>query len=214
MEQSKAYNTIIPTNRASSERQKAAGSVKCGHSVRQAFFGYFQIGDWLLFLPTNLNLQLAYLFPDEEEHKVIKGFLLDSTTLLIIARSSGLWYFDLQQRKFTKNYQHQEEVVHSLTSNALREIYKDHQDFLWMANTYTPGIDFAPLRDKSQFINPFENTLQTLPNVISIREDGQKNIWCATEQQGLYQFDAFGKFRKFYPYNNNIKYQPIEDTTP
>ena len=175
--------------------------------------GYIQ-NDSIIWLVTNEGL-VEYNYSNKVVIQLYKpkgekyfnlwdGLLFKENQLLLSANGSGLWGFDLIEKRFNKNWKHNAKDKTTLRSDDPKEIYLDYENQLWVTQ-YSNGLDFTTLT-KLDFFNPLEN-LGIVDVVHSIEEDNQGRVWVLTRNNGifvfsldqtlLYRFKSIGEFTNF-----------------
>ncbi|MDP5170007.1 MAG: hypothetical protein NWR72_07155, partial [Bacteroidia bacterium] len=129
-----------------------------------------------------------------------------------IAAYGGLTFFNQQTGQIT-SFQHQDFVPTSLSNNALKSLFLDESETLWIG-TYYGGVNVL---SKGYNLFPhFEHETSTNSlnyNVVSsFAEDRRGNVWIGTEGGGLNFWDrSLGQFQAFQfeevllSQSNNIK---------
>lgn len=169
--------------------------------VNDSLIWLFSNKGLLKFNPQNPSEVDLFTLPIQLEDKVLDGEMIDNNNILIISRKSGLWYFN-EDDGFTLNYVSDDNDPTSISTNNLREIYLDNENHLWLANNFTAAIDYS-WRFENRFINLFKKVnINPTPVVNSIVEDFSGNIYCSTQNQGIFKFGKSDTLIKIFPYIN------------
>lgn len=144
----------------------------------------------------NVHHQITSILPDEE------GNLWVGTLM------GGLYYFDINKKMFTKQFQHVEDNRNSLSNDRIKRIYRTKNGRIWIA-TEEGGLNlFNPISEEFYSYRHNESDPNSIgsDDVYSLFEDSQGRFWVGTINGGLNLFDQDkGVFVKFVPSRNNPK---------
>ena len=108
----------------------------------------------IYFDPDNTNDIRSYSLPQPHQQVIMSGAKFEHDHLLISGRNSGLWLFDLDQKKFTDHFPHEEDLAGSLSTNDIGGIYLDPQHHIWASSFYNSEVNEGWAYHNS-FTNPF-----------------------------------------------------------
>lgn len=152
----------------------------------------------ILYQPQKLPKFQHFKLPYPLENSGFRGgALIQNKYLVVGAKNTGLWFFDIKEQHFFKPKTKLDPQLNDILN--LRGIYVDQQAHLWISPWDGAQVQHSWLYNNS-FSNPFEQLDQRLPVVNSIVEDKEKKIWSATANDGIYVFDQNGIFLKRYQY--------------
>jgi len=143
-----------------------------------------------------------YNLPISKSDILKDGVAIDDSLLLVTTKNSGLWVFNKVHLDFERNYSINENTLNSLSSSSIREINFDKDDILWLSHFYKPAIDYTWLYN-NEFYNPFAKLEGIYPKVNSIIEDKNAQVWCSTENNGVFVFQDKSPVSHF-PYANDV----------
>jgi signal transduction histidine kinase/ligand-binding sensor domain-containing protein len=110
--------------------------------------------------------------------------------IFVGTRKSGLLLFDLQLKKFIKQWEHQVDQIESLASNNILEIKIEPTGILWITMV-NKGIDYCRIV-KSNFQTSADLKAQQIWTS-EILEDKNNKIWYNTFSDGIYTYDPINK---------------------
>lgn len=142
----------------------------------------------LNFNPLNPSSTKIYTFLNKvEERLFVSGTKLNSDNLLLVGQNSGLQIFDIKNTQFLR-HELNNLLPFGISSNQVRTVHKDEEENLWLVQRNTAEIDYA-WANQNQFFNPFQGHIEISPTVTALVEDLNQNIWCATQNFGIYVFN-------------------------
>jgi len=140
-----------------------------------------------------------------EGHSIIRCLFFDNGTLWI-GMQTGLDRFDVRTRS-VRSFRHDERDEHSVSSDAISAVLRDHRGTLWVA-TKDRGLNRFDERSGT-FVrythDPAHTESISADDVRALHEDRSNNLWIATRGGGVDKLDL--KEAKFRPYI-------VEETDP
>ncbi len=111
--------------------------------------------------------------------------MIDEDTVLWVGTSgSGLNRMVFREKKFT-HYLYDAEDYTSLGSNVVWSVFKDSAGKMWIGTSR--GLSRAAVENgRVKFYNYFNLFGKTESNVVSIEEDGDKNLWLCSFKVGVF----------------------------
>lgn len=147
-------------------------------------------GDGLFHFNIN-NFQykkVEYASSDEEFAPLIFSIVKFKTNIYISTDGGGIFVLDLSTNKI-QNWKKKGQQVHALGSNAIRTIFLDKEENIWLGH-YQAGISI--MKNKKAFNNiphnPSDNFSLSYSHVSSLLYDDNK-LWIGTDGGGLNTFE-------------------------
>lgn len=129
--------------------------------------------------------------------------------LLVSSEEAGLLLLDKQALKFVDQLLYDRDHPFGLKSNNLTDLFRDRSDHLWVTE---PGKGLS-------FTNLYHQKFELLPQMIgksvtALYEDHHNNIWCSTQDSGLYRLNHERKLLHHASQFDNRTKNPAGTTLP
>ncbi len=120
---------------------------------------------------------------------IVWSFCEDDENNVWIAHRKGLSIFNPASKNF-RNIEYVPGLKNGISNNAIRSVYRDHKDIIWLGNG-TTVLDYYDMNKKTfgHFYSHPGDTMQKLSNVTCITEDRNGQLWMGTYSDGLKMFD-------------------------
>jgi signal transduction histidine kinase/ligand-binding sensor domain-containing protein/DNA-binding response OmpR family regulator len=144
-----------------------------------------------------------FLLPNRAMKASIIGIVdINSDNLLVAGWNTGLYQFNIKQRKFTEIQDHGE-ATKDLDYKNIRGIGKDSQGNFWLASHRSKGLTVYNPAKRTFYNKDFPGSLNAkilaAPYAVSMVEDLKKRIWIIA-YTGIYLFD--GEYHEFKSTND------------
>jgi len=150
--------------------------------------------------PEKLSQWKHYRLPSQDNQLLRRTISIDSQWLAVASSTQGLWFFDVKNRGFTKDYVNNETSQVSISGDNIRNVHMTPDRQLWLSYDQLKTLDHGWL-EQNQFFNPFSKSGILSPSIESIVEDAYGQIWCATKSEGIFVFDKGGRLIQRYLHN-------------
>ncbi|MBN2807473.1 MAG: hypothetical protein JXR22_12520, partial [Prolixibacteraceae bacterium] len=142
------------------------------------------------------HIQLVY-GPEFFNHANLTGLTIDQNqNIWITSWDHGLFMLG-PDYSLINNYQRDQSNTHSLSSNAINDLYADH-DQLWVS-TREQGLNLLSLQPRMfEQIDPSSVSAFREIDAHRLVSDGKGNIWIGTRGQGLWKYQTKSKKLKHY----------------
>lgn len=153
-------------------------------SRHNLFIGTFNRGLWIYHMDHG-EMEYVNAMTDFYNNPIRSIVKYDSNTLLVGIDGSGIFTYDYVHKRMERLIDSEDNANDiNLMSNGVYAIFKDSSNGLW-AGSYTGGVSRIIFsRYPINFIIHKKNDIQSLinNNVKAIAEDGDGNLWFATER--------------------------------
>lgn len=160
---------------------------------------FFSNRGLISFEPNNSYKVTKYSLPKGVNNIIRDGDIYKNKYLFLAVPESGLWLFDIKEKKFERHYSNDKKDSRSIKKNSLGEVYIDDQNHLWAASLKSADIDQCWL-ESNQFVNPLKGISSNQLIINSIIEDSKNRVWCSTSNLGVFLFDLKGNLIETFNY--------------
>jgi signal transduction histidine kinase/streptogramin lyase len=119
---------------------------------------------------------------------LIWSMLKDANGNLMLNTQIGLFYYDLKNHSFTRNFPYPISPRASQTRNGLSEFYKDKEGNYWYGLWRKGLVKYDPVTGKEDYFsaNNSDSNRRLSGNLIeSVAEDSRKQIWVSTNESSI-----------------------------
>jgi len=142
------------------------------------------------------------------EGKLIRDIAQTANEDVIIAADGDGLYVSLDDGRTFNNYRHSPQIVNSLSTNSIYDVFVDNEDNIWLGsfnggiNLYVPNK--AKFKTYLQYPSAFQNA--GAQSVLSFDEDSDSTLWVGTDGGGLWHLNTIsGEYKTLegiYPHSD------------